>query len=106
MTLVRSLASLLVLVAPALAAQSAKPIPLRDFFRNPAKAYYQVSQGGKYVSFTEPACEFSIGTTPKIASPLVTRENTSRTLSHGSGSASASGKTPRTARSLYAPGSP
>ena len=54
MRLVRSLASLLVLAAPALAAQSAKPIPVRDFFRNPAKAYFQVSQGGKYVSFTEP----------------------------------------------------
>src|SRR4029453_4815259 len=54
MTLVRPLVSLLVLVAPALAAQSAKPIPLRDFFRNPAKAYFQVSQGGKYVSYTEP----------------------------------------------------
>jgi len=54
MTLVRPLVSLLVLVAPALAAQSSKPIPLRDFFRNPAKAYFQVSQGGKYVSYTEP----------------------------------------------------
>jgi len=54
MTLVRPLASLLVLAAPALAAQSAKPIPLRDFFRNPEKSYFQVSQGGKYVSHTEP----------------------------------------------------
>ena len=47
MTLVRPLVSLLLLVAPALAAQSSKPIPLRDFFRNPAKAYFQVSQGGE-----------------------------------------------------------
>ena len=54
MTLVRPLVSLLVLVAPTLAAQSPKTIPVRDFFRNPAKAYFQVSQGGKYVSYTEP----------------------------------------------------
>jgi dienelactone hydrolase len=54
MTLARRLAALLVLGAPALAAQSPKTIPVRDFFRNPAKAYFQVSQGGKYVSYTEP----------------------------------------------------
>src|SRR5437763_191293 len=54
MTSIRSVVSLLVLAAPALGAQSAKPIPVRDFFRNPAKAYFQVSQGGKYVSYTEP----------------------------------------------------
>ena len=51
-----------------------------------------------YVSFTEPACEFSSGTTPNAASPLVTRENTSRTVAQGSGSAS--GKSDATARSL------
>ena len=45
-----------------------------------------------------------MGTTPKAASPLVTRENAWRTVSHGSGSASV--KSDRTARSLYAPGSP
>ena len=38
------------------------------------------------------------------ASPLVTRENVSRIVSHGSGSAS--GNRISTARSLYAPGSP
>src|SRR3954447_5524222 len=54
MRFVRYVASLLVLAAPTLVAQSAKPIPVRDFFRNPAKAYFQVSQGGKYVSHTEP----------------------------------------------------
>jgi dipeptidyl aminopeptidase/acylaminoacyl peptidase len=54
MRFVRYVGSLLVLAAPTLAAQSAKPIPVRDFFRNPAKAYFQVSQGGKYVSYTEP----------------------------------------------------
>ena len=54
MTLLRCVASLLLVAAPSLAAQSAKPIPVRDFFRNPAKAYFQVSQGGKYVSYTEP----------------------------------------------------
>ena len=57
-----------------------------------------------YVSFTEPAWEFSSGTTPNSASPLVTRENTSRTVSQGSGSAS--GNEDRTARSLNAPTSP
>ena len=41
-----------------------------------------------YVSLTDPACEFSSGTTPNAASPLVTRENTSLTVSHGNGSAS------------------
>jgi len=54
MRFVRYVASLLVLAAPTLVAQSAKPIPVRDFFRNPAKAYFGVSQGGKYVSYTEP----------------------------------------------------
>ena len=54
MMLARRLAALLLFVAPALAAQSPKTIPVRDFFRNPAKAYFQVSQGGKYVSHTEP----------------------------------------------------
>ena len=54
MRLARCLVSLLVLAAPSLTAQSAKPIPVRDFFRNPAKAYFLVSQGGKYVSYTEP----------------------------------------------------
>ena len=63
-----------------------------------------VWSSSSYVSLTEPACEFSSGTTPNAASPLVTRENTSRTVSQGSGSAS--GKSDPTARSLYAPGSP
>jgi len=52
MTFVRYVASLLVLTAPTLAAQRAKPIPVRDFFRNPAKSAFAVSQGGKYVSYT------------------------------------------------------
>jgi dipeptidyl aminopeptidase/acylaminoacyl peptidase len=54
MTSIRSVVTLLALAAPTLGAQSAQPIPVRDFFRNPAKAYFQVSQGGKYVSYTEP----------------------------------------------------
>jgi dipeptidyl aminopeptidase/acylaminoacyl peptidase len=54
MTSIRSVVSLLAFVAPALSAQAPKTIPVRDFFRNPAKAYFQVSQGGKYVSYTEP----------------------------------------------------
>ena len=64
----------------------------------------RVCRSRSYVSFTDPACEFSSGTTPKGASPLVTREKTSRTVSQGSDSAS--GKSASTARSLYAPGSP
>ena len=63
-----------------------------------------VWSSSSYVSLTEPAWEFSSGTTPNAASPLVTRENTSRTVAQGSGSAS--GKSDPTARSLYAPGSP
>ena len=55
-------------------------------------------QSSSYVSLTEPAWEFSRGTTPRSASPLVTRENTSRTVSHGN--RSASGKVACTARSL------
>jgi dipeptidyl aminopeptidase/acylaminoacyl peptidase len=56
MRFVPSLASVLVvgLLGPALGAQRPKTIPVRDFFRNPEKAYFQVSQGGKYVSYTEP----------------------------------------------------
>jgi hypothetical protein len=51
-----------------------------------------------YVSFTVPAWEFSTGTTPNSASPLVTRENTRRTVSQGIGRAS--GNTVRSALSL------
>ena len=54
MASLRSAVVLLALLAPELSAQATKSIPVRDFFRNPAKAYFQVSQGGKYVSFTEP----------------------------------------------------
>jgi len=31
-----------------------KEIPLRDFFRNPGKAVYELSPDGKYISFVEP----------------------------------------------------
>jgi dipeptidyl aminopeptidase/acylaminoacyl peptidase len=35
-------------------AQPAKQIPLRDFFKNPEKAYFQISPDGNYISFTQP----------------------------------------------------
>jgi dipeptidyl aminopeptidase/acylaminoacyl peptidase len=31
-----------------------KQIPMRDFFKNPEKAYFQVSPDGNYISFTQP----------------------------------------------------
>ena len=34
--------------------QTAKLIPMRDFFRNPEKAYFQISPGGDYISFVQP----------------------------------------------------
>src|SRR6185369_3450213 len=34
--------------------QSAKQIPMRDFFRNPEKFAFQISPDGKYVSFMQP----------------------------------------------------
>jgi dipeptidyl aminopeptidase/acylaminoacyl peptidase len=35
-------------------AQPAKQIPMRDFFKNPEKAYFQISPDGNYISFTQP----------------------------------------------------
>src|SRR5262249_32044798 len=34
--------------------QTAKHIPVKDFFRNPEKFYYQLSPDGKHVSFMQP----------------------------------------------------
>ncbi|MCI0531290.1 MAG: S9 family peptidase, partial [candidate division Zixibacteria bacterium] len=34
--------------------QAPKQIPMRDFFKNPEKAYYQVSPDGNFISFTMP----------------------------------------------------
>ncbi len=45
----------LILFANALClAQTSKLIPVRDFFKNPEKAYFQISPDGKYISFTQP----------------------------------------------------
>lgn len=48
----------LVLLAAALAgqaqAQAPNRIPVRDFFKNPEKAYFQVSPDGRQISFTQP----------------------------------------------------
>jgi len=50
-----SLAGLLLLSwAGAAAAQSAEQIPMRDFFRNPDRAYYRISGDGKTLSFMQP----------------------------------------------------
>jgi len=38
----------------AAAAQSAADIPMRDFFRNPDRAYYRISGDGKTLSFMQP----------------------------------------------------
>src|SRR3972149_12292778 len=35
-------------------AQAPKQIPMRDFFKNPDKAYFQVSPDGNWISFTMP----------------------------------------------------
>ncbi|HVP36058.1 MAG TPA: S9 family peptidase [Terriglobales bacterium] len=35
-------------------AQQAKQIPMQDFFKNPEKAYFQISPDGNYISFTQP----------------------------------------------------
>lgn len=40
--------------APA-AAASAAPIPLRDFFRSPERAFFRLSKSGQYLSFMQPA---------------------------------------------------
>ncbi|MEP7182018.1 MAG: S9 family peptidase [Betaproteobacteria bacterium] len=42
------------LAAGAVLAQAAAPIPLRDFFRNPDRAYFRISADGKTLSFMQP----------------------------------------------------
>jgi dipeptidyl aminopeptidase/acylaminoacyl peptidase len=44
----------LLATAPALHAAPAKPIPLRDFFRNPEQTAHQISPDGKYLSWLAP----------------------------------------------------
>lgn len=46
--------ALIILAAPIAMAQSPKIIPMRDFFKNPEKAYFQISPDGNYISFTQP----------------------------------------------------
>ena len=52
----RALLLALTLATPAVAQtqQGARQVPLRDFFKNPQTAYYQVSPDGRFVSYTEP----------------------------------------------------
>ena len=45
---------LFVLVALISCATKVKQIPMRDFFKNPEKAYFQVSPDGNWISFTMP----------------------------------------------------
>ena len=35
-------------------AQAAKPVPMRDFFKNPQEAGHQISPDGKYLSWLAP----------------------------------------------------
>ncbi len=44
------------IIAVAAVQTTAQPrqIPLRDFFKNPEKAYFQISPDGNYISFTQP----------------------------------------------------
>ncbi|MCJ7457575.1 MAG: S9 family peptidase [candidate division Zixibacteria bacterium] len=51
---VLSCLTLLFLAASIGFAQQVKQIPLRDFFKNPEKAYFQISPDGNYISFTQP----------------------------------------------------
>ena len=46
--------ALLLGLAGAAAAQPADPIPMRDFFRNPDRAFYRISGDGKTLSFMQP----------------------------------------------------
>jgi len=49
-----ALMSLICLTGSAGLAQPAKQIPMRDFFKNPEKAYFQISPDGRHISFTQP----------------------------------------------------
>ena len=46
--------ALLGAVPPGAAAQSSDAVPMRDFFRNPERAYFRVSSDGKTLSFMQP----------------------------------------------------
>ena len=51
-----AVALLLPVPARAQAAAAVPPeLPLRDFFRNPERAYFRISQGGQWLSFMQPA---------------------------------------------------
>jgi dipeptidyl aminopeptidase/acylaminoacyl peptidase len=52
-TRIAALAAASLLAATALA-QTAAPIPMRDFFRNPDRAYFRISPDGKTLSFMQP----------------------------------------------------
>ena len=68
------MAASMMAVAPIAAlAQPAKPIPLRDFFRNPEQAGHQVSPDGRYISYarsrTSDASTSSCGRSPACNPP-------------------------------------
>ena len=42
------------LVAPGAAGQAGEPIPMRDFFRRPERAYFRISGDGRTLSFMQP----------------------------------------------------
>ena len=46
--------TLTILLSTVALAQQVKQIAMRDFFKNPEKAYFQISPDGNYISFTQP----------------------------------------------------
>lgn len=46
--------ALALFVFPLVVAQTLKTIPMRDFFKNPEKAYFQISPDGNHISFIQP----------------------------------------------------
>jgi hypothetical protein len=46
--------ALILFIGPLAMAQTPKLIPMRDFFKNPDKAYFQISPDGNFISFTQP----------------------------------------------------
>jgi len=48
------LLGLVLFLGPLAVSQTTRLIPLRDFFKNPEKSYFQLSPDGNYISFTGP----------------------------------------------------
>ncbi|MET0204429.1 MAG: S9 family peptidase, partial [Casimicrobiaceae bacterium] len=48
------LAATILMTTVTASAQDASSIPMRDFFRNPERAYFRISSDGKTLSFMQP----------------------------------------------------